>query len=109
MPAELPNKGSDHSSKPPSTINKSDASAYWRANIKLMAILLAIWFIVSFGAGILFVDVLNKISVGGYPLGFWFAQQGSIYVFVGLIFFYCFRMNALDHKYGVDEDGEDIS
>ena len=80
------------------------AQAYWRANLRLMGILLSIWFLVSFGAGILFVDALNTIQVGGFKLGFWFAQQGSIYTFVVLIFVYVFRMNAIDRAYGVDEE-----
>lgn len=66
--------------------------------------LLAVWFLVSFGAGILFVDALNTIEFAGFKLGFWFAQQGSIYTFVALIFVYVARMNALDKKYNVQED-----
>ena len=81
-----------------------DASAYWRENIRLVIGCLIVWFIVSYGFGILFVDVMNKISIGGYDLGFWFAQQGSIYIFVALIFFYVGRMNKLDRKYNVHED-----
>ena len=77
---------------------------YWAANVKLLLTLLAIWFVVSFGAGILFVDVLNRITVGGFPLGFWFAQQGSIYVFVVLIFVYSTRMRSIERRYGVDDD-----
>ncbi|MEL6506081.1 MAG: DUF4212 domain-containing protein [Pseudomonadota bacterium] len=80
------------------------ADAYWSENIRLLFSLLAIWFAVSFGAGILFVNQLNTIMLGGYPLGFWFAQQGSIYVFVVLIFFYAFRMKAIERRYGVDDD-----
>lgn len=81
----------------------SDSSAYWKENIRLVTICLVIWFIVSYVCGILLVDQLNNIRLGGYKLGFWFAQQGSIYVFVALIFFYASRMRALDKKYGVDE------
>lgn len=81
----------------------SQARAYWKANIQLVILCLAIWFVVSFGFGILLVEPLNKISLGGYKLGFWFAQQGSIYVFVALIFFYASRMNVLDRKHGVHE------
>lgn len=77
---------------------------YWKANLKLVSILLVIWFVVSFGFGILLVDVLNQIKIGGVGLGFWFAQQGSIYVFVALIFFYTARMNALDREFDVHED-----
>ena len=77
--------------------------AYWHANLKLVAFCLSIWFVVSFGFGIILVDQLNTIHLGGYKLGFWFAQQGSIYVFVVLIFFYAWRMNKLDKKFDVDE------
>jgi putative solute:sodium symporter small subunit len=81
----------------------SDREAYWKANIRLVAGCLVVWFIVSFGFGILLADQLNNISLGGYKLGFWFAQQGSIYTFVVLIFFYAWRMNKLDHKFNVHE------
>jgi len=80
-----------------------NAKAYWRDNIKYVLILLAIWFAVSYGAGILFKDELNTIRIGGFKLGFWFAQQGSMYVFVVLIFVYVRLMNKLDKKYGYDE------
>lgn len=80
------------------------ARAYWRRNVALVVRLLLVWFAVSFGCGILFVDELNAIRLGGYRLGFWFAQQGSIYVFVVLIFVYRWRMNALDREFGVAED-----
>jgi putative solute:sodium symporter small subunit len=82
----------------------SDAQAYWKANIRLVAICLVIWFIVSFLFGILLVDALNSIQIGGYKLGFWFAQQGSIYTFVALIFFYAWRMGQLDRQFNVHED-----
>ena len=82
----------------------SDASAYWKANIRLVAICLVIWFIVSFLFGIILVDALNAIRIGGYMLGFWFAQQGSIYVFVVLLFFYAWRMGQLDRQFNVHED-----
>lgn len=78
--------------------------AYWRANLRLVATCLIVWFIVSYGFGILFVEELNRIRLGGFKVGFWFAQQGSIYVFVLLIFFYAWRMNRLDRKFGVRED-----
>ena len=81
-----------------------DAQNYWRDNIRLMLSLLLVWFAVSYGCGILFFDALNTISVFGFKLGFWFAQQGSIYVFVLLIFVYVVKMNKLDRKYDVDED-----
>jgi putative solute:sodium symporter small subunit len=83
---------------------KSNATAYWKENIKYLFILLAIWFVVSYGAGILFKDALDSIRLGGFKLGFWFAQQGSIYVFVILIFVYVRIMNRLDKKYGYDEE-----
>lgn len=83
--------------------SKEDAKAYWAENIKLMITLMVIWFVVSFGCGILFVEQLNAIKLGGYKLGFWFAQQGSIYVFVALIFVYAKKMGDLDRKYGVEE------
>ena len=79
------------------------ATAYWKENLKYLIILLSIWFIVSYGCGILFKDALNEIRLGGFKLGFWFAQQGSIYVFVILIFVYVKLMNKLDKKYGFDE------
>ena len=79
------------------------AKAYWQANVRLLLTLLAIWFVVSFGFGILFRGALDAFFVGGAPLGFWFAQQGSIYVFVALIFVYCFQMNALERKYNIEE------
>ena len=78
--------------------------AYWRANLRLVSILLGIWFAVSFGCGVLFVEQLNAIRLGGFPLGFWFAQQGSIYVFVLLIFVYAWRMNRIDRNHDVHED-----
>jgi len=80
------------------------AAAYWRENVRLMAILLTIWFVVSFLFGILLVEPMNAIRIGGIGLGFWFAQQGSIYTFLVLICVYAKRMNALDRKYGMNED-----
>ena len=71
---------------------------YWKTNLKYLGVLLSIWFLVSFGFGILFVDFMNHFQIGGFKLGFWFAQQGSIYVFVLLIFIYVFLMNCLDDK-----------
>ena len=83
-------------------MNKKNQEKYWKTNLKYLAILLSIWFIVSFGCGILFVDELNTIRMGGFKLGFWFAQQGSIYVFTILIFVYIRLMNKLDKKYNLD-------
>lgn len=79
----------------------SDPKAYWRAAKRLTVILLLIWFLVSFGAGILFRDLLDQFSIGGAPLGFWFAQNGAIYVFVILIVVYCIQMTRLEKKYGI--------
>jgi putative solute:sodium symporter small subunit len=79
-------------------------SAYWAATLRLLGSILAVWFLCSFGAGILFADALNTFQLGGYPLGFWFAQQGSIYIFVALIFIYARLMNNLDRKFDVHED-----
>tara|TARA_B100000749_G_scaffold44859_1_gene31216 strand:- start:2060 stop:2473 length:414 start_codon:yes stop_codon:yes gene_type:complete len=78
-----------------------DKKGYWRAVVRLTLSLLVIWFAVSYGAGILFRDLLDNFSIGGAPLGFWFAQNGAIYVFVVLIFYYCRAMNRLEKKYGV--------
>ena len=83
--------------------DKSSSNAYWAANIRLIKICLAIWFIVSFGFGILLRPMLAGIKIGGTDLGFWFAQQGSIIVFLVLIFVYAARMNKLDREHGVEE------
>ncbi|AXT20298.1 DUF4212 domain-containing protein [Flavobacteriaceae bacterium AU392] len=83
--------------------DQDKAKAYWKENIRYVLILLGIWFLVSYGAGIIFKDILNTIKIGGFKLGFWFAQQGSMYVFVILIFVYVRLMNKLDKKYGYDE------
>ena len=76
---------------------------YWKKNLRYLTILLTIWFVVSYGCGILFAESLNAIKLGGFPLGFWFAQQGSIYVFCILIFVYVYIMNKLDKEFDVDE------
>ncbi|MBU3058927.1 MULTISPECIES: DUF4212 domain-containing protein [Pseudomonas] len=87
------------------SVSKQEAAkAYWKENLRLMLTLLVIWFVVSFGCGILFVEQLNAIKFFGFPLGFWFAQQGSIYAFVVMIFVYVWKMNQLDRKYDVHED-----
>lgn len=83
---------------------RPEPSAYWSANLRIIVISLIIWAIVSFGFGILLRPLLSGIEVGGTDLGFWFAQQGSIIVFLGLIFFYAWRMNKLDREFGVEED-----
>ena len=80
---------------------------YWRANLKILIILLSIWFMVSFGFGIIFSDFLDQYQIGGFKLGFWFAQQGSIYFFVALIFVYVYSMNKLDKKYKNHNNEED--
>lgn len=80
------------------------AAEYWKANVRLLMLCLVIWFVVGYVLSIMLVGPLNSISLGGYPLGFWFAQQGSIYVFVALIFFYASRMNKLDRQFDVHED-----
>ena len=87
-----------------SPLNEEPAKEYWRRNLSLMVKLMVVWFVVSYGCGIILFDVLNQIQIGGYKLGFWFAQQGSIYVFVGLIFYYAKKMSALDREFGVEED-----
>ena len=81
-----------------------DISGYWGTVLSLLRNILIVWFLVSYGAGILFASALNNISLGGYPLGFWFAQQGSIYVFVILIFFYAWKMGKIDEDFDVHED-----
>lgn len=83
---------------------ESNAKAYWSATLRLLTIVLVIWALVSYGAGILFAPLLNKIPLGGYPLGFWFAQQGSIYIFIALIFWYAKKMSDIDRKFGMSED-----
>ena len=82
---------------------KERRKAYWRANLRILAILMSIWFVVSFGCGILFVEPLNQIKLGGFKFGFWMAQQGSIYVFVALIFVYVQQMNKLDRKFNFQD------
>jgi len=85
---------------------KERRKAYWRANLRILAILMSIWFTVSFGCGILFVEPLNEIKLGGFRLGFWMAQQGSIYVFLVLIFVYVRFMNKLDRKFQFEEEND---
>jgi putative solute:sodium symporter small subunit len=87
-----------------SRLTKEQAQAYWRRNITLMVRLMLIWFAVSYGCGILLFDFLNQIQIGGYKLGFWFAQQGSLFVFIALIFYYARKMAALDREFDVDQD-----
>lgn len=99
-----PEKTMADNMKPEKTDQLNRQKEYWRRNIKIMLGLLVVWFLVSFGCGILFVEQLNKIQIGGFKLGFWFAQQGSIYVFVVLIFVYVWLMNKLDREFDVEED-----
>ncbi len=82
----------------------NDAKAYWRANLRLVSVLMTIWALVSIGAGIIFAEPLNQIRLGGFQLGFWFAQQGSIITFVLLIAVYVWQMARLDRKFGVEEE-----
>ena len=89
--------------------SRSKSSAYWRANVALIRNLLLIWAFVSIGCSILFVEALNNIQLGGVPLGFWMAQQGSIYVFVVLIFVYAVQMDKLDRRFGQTPDAKDQS
>ena len=91
-------------SSTPGTSSGTDASAYWKSNLRLLSSLLVVWFVVSFGCGILLVEPLNAFRIGEAKLGFWFAQQGSIYTFVVLIFIYRWRMAALDREFDVEED-----
>lgn len=86
-----------------SNLDEAKAREYWRRNLSLMVRVFVVWFVVSYGCGILFVDLLNQVQIGGYKLGFWFAQQGAVYVFVLLIFYYTRKMAALDREFGVDE------
>lgn len=88
------------------TATSSNENAYWRANIRLLTMLMSIWFVCSFGAGILFRDFLDQFMIGGYPLGFWFAQQGSIYIFIALIAFYAWRIHKIEQRYHLDDDDD---
>ena len=84
-------------------MNKSP-QAYWSATLRLISIVLVVWFIVSYLAGIILAPALNSIQLGGYPLGFWFAHQGSMYVFVALIFYYAYAMDKIDREFDVHEE-----
>jgi putative solute:sodium symporter small subunit len=101
-PANQTAEGANTTGSPPDE-SLNDNRAYWQANLRLMFGLLSIWFLVSFGCGILWVDYLNQFHLFGFKLGFWFSQQGSILTFVILIFVYAWRMNQLDKAHGVDE------
>jgi putative solute:sodium symporter small subunit len=84
--------------------NPKRGDAYWKATFGLLTKIMIVWFLVSYGAGILFVEQLNQLSIGGYPLGFWFAQQGSIYMFIILIFYYAKKMGQVDREHEVQEN-----
>lgn len=84
--------------------DNNKAQQYWKANLRVLTNILIVWFVVSFGFGILLADVLNYIQIGGFKLGFWFAQQGAIYVFLILIGYYVVRMNKIDRQFGVREE-----
>ncbi len=86
--------------------NDDQMAKYWSKNLSLMLRLFLIWFVVSFGCGIVLVDWLNQFRLGGYPMGFWFAQQGSIFIFIGLVFYYAHKMSSIDHEFGVDEEAD---
>ena len=87
-------------------MKNTPSQSYWKSNIRILVTLLTIWFVASFGFGILWSDTLDEIKIGGFKLGFWFAQQGSIYIFVLLIFIYVLLMNRLDKKYRKDTSAE---
>ena len=89
-------------------MDETQRRSYWRRNLRLMAVLLTIWALVSFGAGIIFVEPLNEFSILGFPLGFWFAQQGSIVIFVLIIAVYVWRMDKLDAEFGIDEYEQEV-
>ncbi len=88
--------------KLPETPKQRSAHAHWHENLRLMAVLLLIWFVVSYLLGIVFVEPLNQFHLGGFPLGFWFAQQGSIFVFIILTLVYAFGMDRIDRRHGVE-------
>ncbi len=85
-------------------MSSHDSAGYWSANLKLIGTMLVVWFVVSFGCGILLADALNSIRIGGYQLGFWFAQQGSMYTFLALVFIYKAKMDKIDQQFGAAED-----
>ncbi len=99
--------GSAPGAPPPVAGGNGWRKEYWRKNLRLMVVLLAIWFVVAFVCSVLLIEPLNSIVIAGFPLGLWFAQQGSIYVFVLLILVYALRMDRLDDEYGVSERDEE--
>jgi len=102
--AETESSAARQPDEPVGVSDEAGHEAYWRANVRTLLSLLLVWFFVSFGCGILWVDALNEYRFFGWKLGFWFSQQGAIYTFVVLIFVYVFKMNALDRRFNVDED-----
>ena len=100
MPDPAPSSPASEPAASPTSA--ADASGYWRANLRIMAVLLTAWFVCSYLLGIVLVEPLNQVKLGGFPLGFWFAQQGSILVFIVLILVYALWMDRLDRRYGVD-------
>jgi len=98
-----PNTGQADTGQAETSETHANENAYWRENIRLLLTLMTIWFAASYGAGILFREWLDQFSLGGYPLGFWFAQQGSIYIFLALIVIYVVKMRALERKYDLDD------
>jgi putative solute:sodium symporter small subunit len=85
-------------------MDSTDNVGYWKATLRLLGWILVVWFLASYGAGILFAPILNNFHIGGYPLGFWFAQQGSIYIFIVLIFVYAKKMGDIDRRFNVHEE-----
>lgn len=85
-------------------MSEKNLDEYWQKNLRILGVLLLVWFIVSYGCGIIFADTLNGIRIGGYKLGFWFAQQGAIYAFIAIIYTYIYKMNKLDREYDVHDD-----
>jgi putative solute:sodium symporter small subunit len=84
--------------------SRTPEQRYWSANLRILAVLLSVWFVVSFGLGILFVEPLNQYSLGGFPLGFWFAQQGSIFAFIGLVLIYALWIERVERRYRAERD-----
>ncbi|RLA36993.1 MAG: DUF4212 domain-containing protein [Gammaproteobacteria bacterium] len=97
-----------HSHHDGETLKEIDVDAYWRANVKVLVVLLSTWAFVSFGCGVLFSDWLDQFSIGGFPLGFWFTQQGTMLCFVAIIFIYHFWMKKIERAHGVDDDDDNV-
>lgn len=97
-----------HSHHDEETLSEIDVQAYWRANIKVLVVLLSTWAFVSFGCGVLFSDWLDQFHIGGFPLGFWFTQQGTMICFVAIIFIYHIWMKKIERAHGVDDDEDNV-